>query len=73
MGANARTAKGGERGVEVEDNKVLDAYGKKTRNYKGEYLSPFAANHDLALVNTLFSTRKSGTSRTFNSHWQENE
>ena len=37
----------------------------------GERLLTFAANHGLALVNTFFCTRKSGTSRTFNGSGQD--
>ena len=45
---------------------VLGAYGRDTRNDNGERLLTFASNHDLALVNTFFSTRKYGISHTFN-------
>ena len=37
-----------------------------TLNYNGELLLSFANNHDLALVNTFFSTHKGGVSHTFN-------
>ena len=66
MDANARTGKRREGGVGSKDNEVLGAYGRDTLNDNGERLLTFAANHGLALVNTFFSTRKSGTSRTFN-------
>ena len=49
-----------------KDSKTLGAYGRDTLNYNGELLLSFANSHDLALVNTFFSTPKSGVSHTFN-------
>ena len=46
--------------------KIVGAYGRDTLNDNGELLLSFANNHDLALVNTLFSTPKGGVSHTFN-------
>ena len=48
-----------------EDGKVLGAYGRDTLNGNGELLLSLANNHDLALVNTFFSTPKGGVSHTF--------
>ena len=52
--------------MESKDSKILGAYGRGTLNDNGELLLSFANNHDLALVNTLFSTPKGGVSHTFN-------
>ena len=49
-----------------KDSKILGAYGRDTLNDNGELLLSFANNHDLALVNTFFSTPKGGESHTFN-------
>ena len=49
-----------------KDNKSLGAYGRDTLNDNGELLLSFANNHDLAIVNTFFSTPKGGVSHTFN-------
>ena len=49
-----------------KDSKILGAYGRDTLNVNGELLLSFANNHDLALVNTFFSTPKGGVSHTFN-------
>ena len=64
--ANARTGKREKRQVRSEDNKILDAYGRDTRNDNGELLLSFANNLDLTLVNTFFSTRNGGVSHTIN-------
>ena len=48
------------------DSKILGAYGRDTLNDIGELLLSFANNHDLAIVNTFFSTPKGGVSYTFN-------
>ena len=56
-----------------EDNEVLGAYGRDMVNENGERLLIFTVNHGLALVNTFFSTRKSGTSRTFNGSGQQKQ
>ena len=66
MDANARTGRREKEGVRSKDNKNLDAYGRDTLNDNGELLLSFANNHDLAIVNTFFSTPKSGVSHTFN-------
>ena len=50
-----------------KDSKILGAYGRDTLNDNGELLLlSFANNHNLALVNTFFSTPKGGVSHTFN-------
>ena len=64
--ANARTGRREKGQVGNKDSRVLRAYGRDTLNDNGELLLSFANNHDLALVNTLFSTPKGGVSHTFN-------
>ena len=64
--ANARTGRREKRGVGSKDNKILGAYGRDTLDNNGELLLPFANNHDLAIVNTFFSTPKGGVSHIFN-------
>ena len=67
MDANARTGRREKGQVGSKDRKILGAYGRDTLNdNNGELLLSFANNHDLALVNTFFSTPKGGVSRTFN-------
>ena len=66
MDANARTERREKGQVGSKDNKILGAYGRDTVNENGELLLSFANNHDLALVNTFFSTPKGGVSHTFN-------
>ena len=66
MAANARTRRREEGNVGSKDNKILGAYGRDTLNDNGELLLSFANDHDLAIVNTFFSTAKSGVSHTFN-------
>ena len=66
MDANARTGRREKGQVGSKDSKILGAYGRDTLNDNGELLLSFANNHDLALVNTLFSTPKGGVSHTFN-------
>ena len=66
MDANARTGRREKRGVGSKDSKILGAYGRDTLNDNGELLLSFANNHDLAIVNTFFSTPKGGVSHTFN-------
>ena len=66
MDANARIERREKGGVESKDNKTLGAYGRDTLNDNGELLLSFANNHDLASVNTFFSTPKAGVSHTFN-------
>ena len=58
MDANARTGRREKGGVGSKDNKSLGAYGRDTLNDNGELLLSFANNHDLAIVNTFFSTPK---------------
>ena len=65
MDANARTGRKEKGQVGSKDSKILGAYGRDTLNDNGELLLSFANNHDLALVNTLFSTPKGGL-HTFN-------
>ena len=71
MDANARTWRREKGGVGSKDNKNLGAYGRDTLNDNGELLLCFANNHDLASVNTFFSTPKSGVSHTFNGRGQK--
>ena len=65
MDANARTGRREKGQVGSKDGKILGAYGRDTLNDNGELLLSFANNHDLALVNTFFSTPKGGVSHTF--------
>ena len=64
MDANARTGRREKGQVESKDSKTLGAYGRDTLNDDGELLLSFANNHDLALLNTFFSTPKDGVSHT---------
>ena len=73
MDANARTGQRREGGVRSKDNVVLGAYGRDTLNDNGERLLTFDANHGLALANTFFSARKSGTSRISTALDKKNE
>ena len=66
MDANARRGGREKGGVGSEDSESLGAYGRDTLNDNGELLLSFANNHDLAIVNTFFSTPKGGASHTFN-------
>ena len=66
MDANARTGRREKGQVGSKDSKILCAYGRDTLNDNGELLLSFANSHDLALVDTLFSTPKGGVSHTFN-------
>ena len=66
MDANARTGRREKGGVRSKDDKILGAYGRDTLNDIGELLLSFANNHNLATVNTFFSTPKGGVSHTFN-------
>ena len=65
MDANARTGRREKGGVGSKDDKILDAYGRDTLNDNGELLLSFANNHNLAIVNTFFSTPKGGVSHTY--------
>ena len=66
MDVNARTGRREKGQVGSKDNKILGAYGRDSLNDNGELLLSFANSHDLALVNTFFSTPKGGVSHTFN-------
>ena len=66
MDANAHTGRREKGEVGSKDGKIRGAYGRDTLNDNGELLLSFANNHDLALVNTFFSTPKGGVSHTFN-------
>ena len=64
--ANARTGRRKKGRAGRKDSKNIVAYGRDTLNDNEELLLSFANNHDLALVNTFFSTSKGGASHTFN-------
>ena len=64
--ANARTGRREKGQVGSKDSKILGAYGRDTLKDNGDLLLSFANIHDLALVNTFFSTPKGGVSHTFN-------
>ena len=66
MDANARPGRREKGGVGSKDDKILGAYGRDILNDNGELLLFFANNHDLAILNTFFSTPKGGVSHTFN-------
>ena len=66
MDANARPERRDKGHVGSNDTKIIGAYGRDTLNDNGEPLLSFANNHDLALVNTIFSTPKGSVSHTFN-------
>ena len=66
MDANARSGRREKGQVRKKDRQILGAYRRDTLNDNGELLLSFANNHDLALVNTFFSTPKGGVSYTFN-------
>ena len=63
--ANARTGRREKGQVGSKDTKILGTYGRDTLNHNGKLLLSCANNHDLALVNTFFSTPKGGVSHTF--------
>ena len=63
MDVNARTGRRKKRQMGSKDRKILGAYGRDILNDNGELLLSFANNHDLALVNTSFSTPKGGVSQ----------
>ena len=71
MDANARTGRREKGQVGSKDSKIVGAYGRDTLNDNGELLLSFANNHDLALVNTFFSTPKGGVSHTFHGRGQK--
>ena len=64
MDANARTGRREKGQVGSKDSKILGAYGRDTLSDNEELLLSFANNHDLALVNTSFSTHKGDVSHT---------
>ena len=64
--ANVSTGKIGEGGGET-DSKVLGAYARDKLNTNGKLLLGFSEDNELALLNTLFCTPKSGVSYTFQS------
>ena len=64
MDANARTGRREKGHVGSKDCKIIGAYGRDTLTDNGELLLSFANNHDLALVNTLFSTPRGRVSHT---------
>ena len=65
MDANARTGRREKGQVGSKDSKILGAYGRDIHNDNRGLLLSFANNHDLALVNTFFSTPKGDVSHTF--------
>ena len=65
MDASARTGRRETGGVKSKENKIIGAYSQDTLNDNVELLLSFASNHDLALVNTFFSTSKGGVSYAF--------
>ena len=56
MDANSRTGRREKGQVGSNDSNILGAYGRDILNDNGELLLSFANNHNLALVNTFFST-----------------
>ena len=58
MDANARTGRRGGGKLGSEECKELGAYGRDNLNDNGERLLSFSANHELALLNTFFSTSR---------------
>ena len=66
MDANARTGRRGGGKLGSEECKGLGAYGRGNLNDNGERLFSFSASHELALLNTFFSTGKNTISHTFN-------
>ena len=66
MDANARIGRWGGGKLGSEECEVLGAYGRDTLNDNGERLLSFSADHELALLNTFFSTAKNAILQTFN-------
>ena len=66
INANVRTGQRGGGKLEIEECKVLGAYGRDTLNDNGERLLSVSAHHGLALLNTFFSTVKDAILHTFN-------
>ena len=65
MDANARAGRRGGGKLGSEECKVLGVYGRDNLNDYGERLLSFSSNHELALLNTFFSTAKTAVSHTF--------
>ena len=65
MDANARTERGGGKGLGNEARKVLGAHGD-TLNDNDKRLIVFSTNYDLSMLNTFSGTPESGTYHTFN-------
>ena len=66
MHANAHTGRRGGGKLGSERGKVFGAYGRDTLDGNGERLLSCFANHELALLNRLFSTVKHAISHMFN-------
>ena len=66
MDTNTRTGRRGGGKLGSDECEVLEAYGRDNLNDNGERLLSFAVNHELALLNTLFSTAKNAISHMFN-------
>ena len=64
--ANARAGRRESGGVGSKNDKIIGAYGRDDLNDNRKLLLSFSNNHDLAIVNTSFSTPKGGVSHTFN-------
>ena len=71
MDANARTGRRGGGKLGSEECKVLGAYGRDILNDNGEQPLSLSANHELALLNTFFSTAKNAISHRFNGRGQK--
>ena len=66
MDANARTGRSEKGEVGSKENKIIGACSRDTLNDNVELLLSFANNHDLARVDTFFSTPKGSVSYAFN-------
>ena len=71
MDVNVRSGRREKEQVGSKDRNILGAYGRDILNDNGELLLSFANNHDLALMNTFFSTPKGCVSHTFNGRGQK--
>ena len=65
MDANARTGRR-IKGENLQDEGILGTYGRDELNDNGKLLLTFATDNKLAIMNTFFSTRKSGVSHAYN-------
>ena len=65
MDANARTGRRIE-GENLQDEGILGTYRRDELNDNGKLLLSFATDNKLAIMNTVFSTRKGGVSHTSN-------